>query len=68
MLRNAAQWVDAGIQVTGNARKAWDVIAPLLRRSQAGEPGPAGFMKKVLNGLALAQSALALWKHWRDEE
>ena len=68
VLRNAAGWVDAGIDISRNARKAWDMVAPLLALGLAGQRKETGFLKKVLNGVSLARSAVALWKHWRNEK
>ncbi len=61
-LRKAAGWVDAGIEITRNARKAWDVVAPLLAMGRTGEGAPGAFLSKVIKGVSLARAAFALWK------
>ena len=65
-LRNAANWVDAGIGVARNVRTAWDVVSPLIMRGVPGQQDSGGFLGKILNGVSLAQSAVALWKNWRS--
>ena len=62
VLRNATGWVDAGIDITRNARKAWDVVAPLLARGLPGQREATGFLGKVMQGVSLARSVLALWR------
>lgn len=61
-LRPVAAWMDLGLNLARKARTGWTALAPLLSLWQTRKQEKSGFMHKLIGGISLARSLMALWK------
>jgi hypothetical protein len=63
-LKQAAAWVDFGLEAGRKARATWEVLSPWLGSPAAAAPDGtrSGVVSKLRRGLAILRTVRALWR------
>jgi hypothetical protein len=67
-LREAASWVDLGLNVAQQARTVWNIAVPFLAARRTTPPQSTGLLTKLARGFAVGQAVTALWRQWRGKD